>query len=155
LYFSSVILLLFVFPIVSVAINAHLHPNTEILVLIGRWFTFWAVGVRLFIAGIRQVVQPEFTAHEIFQIPGKVAIPIVREVGFANLSMGLLGLTVFIRPEWTIPAALVGGLYYGLAGAGHVGQRDKNAKEQTALLSDLFVFLVLATFVIKSLYSPG
>lgn len=152
MYFASVILLLFVFPIASVAINAHLRPDIGILVLIGRWFTFWAVGVRLFIAGIRQVVQPEFTAHEIFQIPGKAALPIVREVGFANLSMGLLGLIVLLRLEWTIPAALVGGLYYGLAGVGHLGQRDKNAKEQTALVSDFFVFLVLSVFVIKSLY---
>ncbi len=152
MYFASVILLLFVFPIASVAINAHFHPDTKILVLIGRWFTFWAVGVRLFIAGIRQVVQPEFTSREIFQIPGKVAIPIVREVGFANISMGLLGLSVLVRPEWTIPAALAGGLYYGLAGAGHVGRTERNAKEQTAMFSDFFVFLVLAVFVVKSLY---
>ena len=30
--------------------------------LVGKWFVFWAVGARLFIAGIRQVIQPAFTA---------------------------------------------------------------------------------------------
>jgi len=152
LYFATVILLLFIFPATSVAISAHLNPNVSILVLIGRWFTFWAVGVRLFIAGVRQVAQPEFTAHEIFQIPGKTALPIVRELGFANLSMGLLGLLILVRPDWTVPAAIVGGLYYGLAGAGHIGRRDKNAKERTALFSDVFVFLILAAFLVKTLF---
>ena len=152
MYFATVILLLFIFPATSVAISAHLHPDVSIVALIGRWFTFWAVGVRLFIAGIRQVAQPEFTAQEIFQIPGTAALPIVRELGFANLSMGLLGLLILLRPDWTVPAAIVGGVYYGLAGLGHLGQKDKNAKEQIALLSDVFVFLVLATFIIKTLY---
>jgi hypothetical protein len=107
--------------------------------------------VRLFIAGARQVIEPRFTAEEIFGIRDRASFAIVREVGFANLSMGVLGICSVFRVGWVVPAALVGGLYYGLAGAGHIFRKGKNAKEYTAMISDLFVFLVLMVFVLNSL----
>ena len=152
MYFAVVILLLLVFPVASVITEAVFSPNAvNVILLIGKWFVFWGVGVRLFIAGLRQVIQPEFTAREIFGIQDRTSFAIVREVGFANLSMGLLGICSLIRSGWVVPAAIVGGLYYGLAGVGHTPQKNKNAKEYTAMVSDGFVFLVLAVFVLKSL----
>jgi hypothetical protein len=106
------------------------------------------VGVRLFLAGIRQVLQPSFTAVEIFEIHEPKALKIVRELGSANLSMGFLGLCSLWHKEWLIPATIVGGLYYGLAGLGHVPQPRKNAKEYTAMISDGFAFLVLWAFIL-------
>jgi hypothetical protein len=53
-----------------------------------------------------------------------------------------------IRP--VVPAALVGGLYNGLAGLVHVVRSGGNPMEQTAN-GHLVMFLVLATFVIWSL----
>jgi hypothetical protein len=44
----------------------------------------------------------------------------------------------------------VGGLYYGLAGLGHVFQKSKNAKEYMAMVSDGFVFLALTAFLANS-----
>jgi hypothetical protein len=64
--------------------------------------------------------------------------------------MGALGICSVFRPEWVIPAAIVGGLYYGLAGLGHLPQKNKNAKEYTAMVSDWFAAVVLAWFVLKS-----
>jgi hypothetical protein len=152
MYFVLVILLLLIFPVASVATEAALSRHTlHIIFLMGRWFVFWAVGVRLFTAGARQVIQPQFTAEEIFGIHDSGSFAIVREVGFANLSMGLLGICSVFRVGWTLPAALVGGLYYGLAGIGHIFQKGKNAKEYMAMISDGFVFLVLLVFVLDSL----
>jgi hypothetical protein len=152
MYFVTVILLLLVLPIASVATQAVLsHHTLSILFLTGRWFAFWAVGVRLFIAGVRQVVQPRFTAEEIFEIHDLKALVIVRELGFANLSMGLLGLYSLVRASWIVPGALVGGLYYGFAGIGHVIRDNKNAKEQMAMISDLLISLLLLIVVWKSL----
>jgi hypothetical protein len=152
MYFVQVILLLLIIPVASVTTEAVLSRHTvNIILLIGRWFAFWAVGVRLFIAGARQVVQPRFTAEEIFGIHEHASFAIVREVGFANLSMGLLGICSVIRIGWILPAALVGGLYYGLAGIGHIFQKGKNRKEFVAMISDLFVFVVLMVFVLNSL----
>jgi hypothetical protein len=152
MYLIIVILFLLVCPLASAAIEAfRFHENLTSLVLIGRWWTFWAVGVRLLTAGIRQVLQPRFTAEQIFGIRETTVLPIVREVGFANLSMGILGICSIFRPDWLIPAAVVGGLYYGLAGLGHVPHKNKNAKEYIAMISDVFAAVILAAFALKSI----
>jgi hypothetical protein len=152
MYFVSVALLLFILPAACVATEAALYPHASGLIfLIGKWLVFCAVGVRLFTAGVRQVIQPQFTAEKIFHIRDQAVLPIVREVGFGNLSIGLLGICAIFRPGWLLPAAIVGGLYYGLAGVGHATQSTRNAKENFAMLSDEFVFLILLAFVLKTL----
>ena len=52
-------------------------------------------------------------------------------------------------PAWVAPAAIVGGLFYGLAAAGYALRGKRNFKEQTALISDIFAFVVLAVFVVS------
>ncbi len=148
MYFVSVILLLLAFPAASIVAETLMrHGAVDVIFLVGKWFVFWAVGVRLFIAGARQVLQPQFTAEEIFAIKDTASYAIVREIGFGNLSMGALGLVTLARPDWLVPAAIVGGLYYGLAGFGHVfrGARDFNGR--TAMISDLAMLVVLSAFV--------
>jgi hypothetical protein len=150
MYFVSVILLMLVFPLASVVIEAVRSGFPVVyLLLIGKWFVFWAVGMRLFIAGLRQAIQPSFTAVEIFDIHESKAFPIVRELGFANVSMGLVAVSSLWHPDWLVPAAIAGGLYYGLAGLGHVPQRQKNAKEFTAMITDLLAFVILLTFLLR------
>ena len=148
MYFIFVALFLFVLPAISVVVEALLRGGSgDLILLVGEWFVFWGVGVRLFIAGVRQVAQPRFTAESIFQVKDRGALAIVREVGFANLAMGALGLLTLARPSFLMAAAIVGGLYYGLAGAGHAVRRDKNASEWTALVTVLFMFFLLAAFL--------
>jgi hypothetical protein len=150
MYFASVILLLLVLPVVSISVETLLSHHAMSWALVGRWFVFWGVGVRLLMAGVRQVLQPRFTAKEIFGIDDPGSFAIVREVGFANLSMGLLGVCTLFRGDWLVAAAVVSGLYYGLAGAGHVFSQERNAKEYLAMISDGFIFVVLLIFVLKS-----
>jgi hypothetical protein len=150
MYLAVIVLLMLALPAASVAVEAlRLGGAADIMLLIGKWFVFWAVGVRLFIAGVRQVAQPQYTAETIFEIKDRAALAIVREVGFANLSTGTLGLASLAVPAWVVPAAIVGGLYYGLAAAGHVFRSGRNFIEQTALISDVFAFVVLAVFVVS------
>ena len=152
MYIISVVLLLFVLPVISIVVERLVGAHgLSVLVLVGRWFCFWAVGVRLFLAGLRQTTKPAFTAEAIFRVSEPGAWPIVREVGFANLSMGLLGLLSLWRSEWLIPASIVGGLYYGLAGVGHLGGKERNAKETFAMVTDFVPFVVLGVFVVMSL----
>ena len=152
MYFASVLLLTVVLPVISIVIEAAGFPSGAVLtLLVGRWFVFWAVGVRLFVAGIRQIGQPQFTAGEIFGIRDPASLPIVREVGFGNLAMGFLGICSIFRADWVVPGAIVGGLYYGLAGFGHVFKKDRNPKERLALISDIAMFALLAWFTLRSL----
>lgn len=148
MYLASIVLLLFVLP-AGCVIGQMLWFGgaADVMLLVGKWFVFWAVGVRLFIAGVRQVAQPQFTAESIFEIKDRAALGIVRELGFANLSTGTLGLASLAVPAWVVPAAIVGGLFYGLAALGHAFRGKRNFKEQTALISDIFAFVILAVFV--------
>ena len=98
-----------------------------------------------------QVFRPQFTAEDIFEIGDPAAQVIVREIGFGNLAMGTLGILSLFFPDFLVPAAIAGGLFFGLAGIGHLARKDRNLKEQIALVSDLGIFLVLAAFVASRL----
>lgn len=93
MYLAAVLLLLVILPLASVAAQFFLSRHAvDAVFLVGRWFAFWAVGIRLFTAGVRQVIQPRFTAEEIFGAYENGSLALVREIGFANLSMGTLGI---------------------------------------------------------------
>jgi hypothetical protein len=148
MYLISVILLLLILPLASVGIDAVLHPGAAVAPLVGKWLVFWAVGARLFVAGVRQVVQPQFTAGTIFGIKDRGADVIVREVGFANLAMGAAGLISLSWPAFLLPAALTGAAYYGLAGLGHVFRGERNSHERVAMVSDLLICAALAAIIV-------
>jgi hypothetical protein len=80
----------------------------------------------------------------------KAALTIVQELGFANLSIGLLGALTLLNPQWIEPAAIVGGLFYALAGIKHLTKGDRNATENIAMVSDLFIAIVLAGYLALS-----
>jgi len=50
------------------------QPDVGLILLIGRWFVFWGIGVRLGLAGMRQVLQPGFTVRESFKMRGDEAL---------------------------------------------------------------------------------
>jgi hypothetical protein len=74
-----------VLPVASILIefiaagSSRLHP-----VLVSKWFVFWAVGVRLLLAGLRQMVQPGFTARTVLGLKSEESSFVVRELGFAT-----------------------------------------------------------------------
>ena len=86
--------------------------------LVGKWFVFWSVGVRLLTAGLRQILQPEYTANVILGLRSGESL-VVRELGFANVALGAVGMFSLAFPTWRLPAALAGGIFYGLAGLNH------------------------------------
>ncbi len=148
MYIAVVALTMLVLPAVSMAVEHGLHPDVALIVLLGRWFVFWGLGVRLALAGARQALQPAFTARHIFHISGDEALVIVQELGIANLSASVVGLLSLGFPTFVTPAAIYGVVFYGVAGARHVGSRDRSTNETIALASDLFMALVLAAFLV-------
>ena len=154
MYLWMVILLMFVVPIISIVVQVLIDKNAlGITPLIGRWFVFWGVGIRLVSAGLRQSLRPQFTSEEIFGISGSEPWPIVEELGFANLSMGILGVASILNRSWVVPAAIAGGLFFGFAGLRHAARRSRNRAENIAMISDLFLFCVLSGFLIATVIS--
>jgi hypothetical protein len=150
MYLAAIVLLMGLLPVGSILVEYGAHANADLIVLIGKWFVFWSVGIRLILAGARQIFNPAFTAETIFDVREKGALTIVQELGFANLSIGLIAaLSLFFR-DWVAPAAVAGGLFYGLAGIKHLTKGDRNATENIAMISDLFISVVLAGFLAAS-----
>jgi hypothetical protein len=112
MYFLSVLVLMLLAPAGSIAWE-HLHGTAPLMLLVGKWFVFWSVGVRLTLAGLRQQIQPRFTSKEIFGIESDDALPIVRELGVANLATGVVGLLSLIRPGFVLPVAIAAMIFYG------------------------------------------
>jgi hypothetical protein len=132
-----------VLPGLSVAAEAAIRGVPLSIVLVGKWFVFWMVGIRLFAAGLRQITQPQYTARTILKLTGNEALVVIRELGFANVAMGLLGVASLPFPDWRSPAALVGGVFYGLAAGHHVLQPHRGRLQNIAMVSDFFAAIVL------------
>ena len=148
MYIVVVVLTMFVLPAASIYCDQALHPAASTILLTGRWFVFWGVGVRLGLAGLRQFFQPSFTARDIFGMTSDEALPIVRELGMANVATAVVGLLSLAIPSFTLPAAVSAGIFYGVAGVRHAKERTRSLNENVAMLSDLFLFAVLAAFVL-------
>ena len=148
MYFLSVVLLMVLFPAGSIwAEHAYFHSAVPIVLLGGKWFVFWSAGVRLLLAGLRQFFQPRFTSEKIFGIASDDALPIVRELGVENFATGVVGTASLARPDFVLPVAIAAATFYGIAGIRHLGDRDRNANQTIAMLSDLFAALIFAAFV--------
>jgi len=145
-YVAVVSFFTFVLPLAG-AFGAHAFSHAIFSFgLFGKWFIFSAVGCRLFVAGIHQTIKPGFTSKTIFGIHDPQSLPIVRELGFANLCFGLVALVSFCIREWRIVSAFASGLYYGLAAGQHLIKRSAGANETFALWTDAIIFGVLATY---------
>jgi hypothetical protein len=147
MYFAVVALTMFLLPGGSILVDHALHPGLSLMWLVGKWFVFWSVGVRLCLAGGRQFVQPSFTAREIFHMHSDEALPVVRELGVANLATGIVGLASLAAPGFVLPVAISAGFFYGLAGVRHIAEPRRSVNETVAMVTDLFMFAVLTSFV--------
>ena len=144
MYIATVIGLMLIFPTASVLFELVLeHHGVLNGYVVGKWFVFWAVGVRLLIAGIRQIVQPRYTAETILGIKDPDAMLVVRELGFANTAIGSAGLGSVFLPGWILPVAIIGAVFYGLAGINHITHGRRNTLQNVAMTSDLFAAAVL------------
>jgi hypothetical protein len=150
MYVPIVIALMLALPLISIVAQIILTDHGALhgaayLAVVAKWYVFWAVGVRLSLAGLRQIIQPRYTAETILGLKSAESLFFVRELGFANVAMGSVGIASLLAPSWVMPAAMLGAIYYGLAGVNHCFHRGRNTLQNVALVSDLFAAAVLAT----------
>jgi hypothetical protein len=150
MYVVTVLLLCVVLPIGSVVVDhATAHAAMPWLALLGKWFVFWSGGVRLVLAGGRQLIQPRFTSKEIFGIQSDDPLPLVQELGVANLAAGLAATASIVFPSFVLPMAVVGAIFYGAAGIRHLGDAHRNSKQNLAMATDLLVGAVLVVYFVS------
>ncbi len=149
MYVLLISLLMGVLPLASIVSEAGWRPDPAVA---GKWCVFWMVGARLFAAGLRQTLQPRYTAEKILGLPGEANRVVVRELGFANLALGVGGIATLAAPSWTPPLALVGGIFYAAAGIQHALHTGRNKMQSFAMATDLFAAVVLLGFFAWTLH---
>jgi hypothetical protein len=150
-YYFIVIGLMFVVPIASGLIEIFAFNEGAFgLAPFLRWFVFWPVGVRLTLAGIRQVINPRYTAHTLLGLEGEDVLFVVRELGFANLGLGIIGIVAIAQAGWVAPAALAGAIFYTLDGLNHLRDKQRTRLQTVAMVSNLFVAIVLIVLLLPS-----
>jgi len=150
LYITSVSVLTFAFPVIASLVQVFLDTDRDFsFALFGKWFIFSAVGLRLLLAGIKQTADPAFTAKGIFHITSAEVLPVIRELGFANICFGLIGIVSLFLPAWRIVSAFGSGLYYGIAGFQHLLKKPAGVNEKFALVTDILIFIFLLVYFIK------
>jgi len=149
-YIISIVVMIFVLPVLSFFIERVINgvPSNTFAAL-GKWFIFYTAGLRLFIAGIRQIIKPSFTAKTIFHFKTGESFPVIKELGFANVCSGLVGIISLFIPTWRIVSAFSSGLYYGFAGFGHLAKKPAGANERFAMITDIIVFLLFIIYLFK------
>jgi len=144
---------MFVFPILSIAAEHFFaHSSLPLFSLAGKWFAFWAAGVRLTAAGLRQFLQPRFTSTQIFAISTDEVLPIVRELGIANFTMGFVGILSLFQPTFILPVSISATVFYGIAGIRHITDKHRSANQNLAMLTDLFASAVFLAFIAFTLF---
>lgn len=151
MYYAAVALLMFILPAVAIVWDSPDGASFTSTALL-KWYVFFAVGCRLALAGLSQVVRPAYTANEILRLQGPTSLIVVRELGFANFSIGTMAMISLCQPHWREGAALAGGCFYTLAGAVHLCQHGRDSKESVAMVSDLFAGAVLLWGLSGSLF---
>jgi len=141
------ILLLVILPVFSITYDVHFENETFEWLLIGKWFIFWAVGMRLFVAGVRQSSNPEYTATKIFDLKSAESFVVIRELGFANISLGVMGILSVINNHWRLIAGITGCLFFGLAAMQHLFKKPDSRNEIIATIGDLFIFIILLIYL--------
>jgi hypothetical protein len=144
--------LLCVFPLLSITGEIIFEHESFTWMLVGKWFVFWTTGIRLFTAGISQSSNPAFTAR-IFKMKTQESYIVIRELGFANISLGVMGILSVINDHWRILAAIVGSLFFGLAGVQHLFKKSDSTNEMIAMTGDLFVFIILLSYLISAIFN--
>ncbi len=73
MYVLIVIALLLALPLISIVAQIVLTDHGALhgasyLSIVAKWYVFWAVGARLSFAGLRQIIQPRYTAETILGV---------------------------------------------------------------------------------------
>jgi hypothetical protein len=149
-YFILVIAQTIGLPIISGIIQLAVAGGDPVLVF-GMWWVFWGVGTRLLVAGVAQVSGKGPTAAILGSSSTSVQEKqLTRELGTANIGMGIAGLLALV-PGWALPAGVAGGVFLLIAGIMHLPKKGKNAQESLATWTDLIVgvaVVVLAGYVV-------
>jgi hypothetical protein len=139
--------LIVLLPVLSIICEFKIEHSAINWELTGKWFIFWAIGMRLFLSGIRQASSPEFTVTKIFRVRNRETFILNRRLGFASIALGIMGILSVINDEWRMIAAITSGVFFGLSVIQDATGKIVNLVEISVLIFDVLTFCVLGLFL--------
>ncbi|PVD52239.1 hypothetical protein DC498_10980 [Terrimonas sp.] len=136
------IFLLTALPVLSVIAEHQFHHTDVNTILVGRWFIFWTVGIRLLVAGFTQVITAHRQGNTIL-LRGDPNGDTRKIIGLVKILLAGLGFLCMINNEWSLLAAITVGLYIGLAGFQHDFKKPITWEDWIYMIYDLLVFLMI------------
>jgi len=135
------IALVFVLPLLSAGVEHYIDHSLQTIQMIGKWFVFWTTGIYLFASGVRQASNPEFTGMSIFRLSSRESYVMMKQLGFANMALGAMGILSVINDQWRVIAAITGGLYFGLGSSLYLFSAPAGKNQ---LVTQLYYWMVSA-----------
>lgn len=140
----------FVCPIAAILIEIAVKRKRQCKIsskeIIRKWLAFFIMGVAPLVAGLMQGFNPAFTAS-MLQVPDESFV-VIRELGYAAIGTGLIGILSIKFENWRIPVAVSRGTFILLCTLLHIGRMEiLNTAEVYALISDAWV-VATALFIL-------
>jgi hypothetical protein len=155
LYLVNVFGIILVLPIVSIGINVFINFRKKIEnnfpEIIGNWFIFWSIGIRLFTAGLMQIFNPNYTAN-LLQLNLNDLI-VIRELGLSNSSIGLLGIISFFKYGLQKYVCLYILIFFSGASIIHITRllQHTHFDEIITLITNVFIIFVSVYGIIRNI----
>ena len=153
MYLYFILATLWVLPLLAIGMEYRRQAG-PLLELVGKWFLFFGVGVRLSVAGLSQTLNPGFTAA-MLHLDARSHV-IIQELGFTNLLLGGIAVFSLFRPGYRI-LATGGAGFMGFAGFLHLSRLSPETatNEILALISDLWIFAVAMVYLSYRIVNRG
>jgi hypothetical protein len=150
----SVFLNILILPVLSIIINLIINYRKNIsgnvYEIAGKWFIFWSLGIRLVIAGLMQLFNPAYT-NSLLQL-GLSDFIVIRELGLANFSIGLLCTISFIKKSLRGYVCLYMFIFFTGASILHILRIDSiNFDEFITLVTNIILVIISLYGIIYSL----
>lgn len=117
-----------------------------------KWFVFFALGLRLFSAGLTQLFKPTYTLHTVFKINDIKSAALVQELGVHNALIGFALMSMIVMPGYRDILTSIGAAYFGIAGLLHATRKEKAFNQYVAMMADLVIAVITLFFLWHKLY---
>jgi len=140
-------LLLAILPLLSAAAEHHFVHASISIILLGKWFMFWTIGIRLLIKGFVQVIRSRRNGNSSL-LSKDETWEVAKILGLAKMALAGMGFLCVVNDQWSLLATITVGVYLGLTGFQHDFKRPSTTTGWMNMSYDVLVFSVIAVCLV-------
>ena len=149
-HFFQGLLIMVVLPLISIMISV--RRKVYSIDVLMKWILFWTIGFRSVTAGLVQLFYPKYTASIIFGLSGDSFYIFIRELGMANISIGLAAMLCIRKNQWITPVTFITGMFYVLLTVNHIINFQAGIEELISLIFDILVLVISGLYLFRKVF---